>query len=77
MKFSKKNDIISLQNQSSDLSHSIRVLAGIGIDFADSSSILLTDGVRGSWGGKEMERVSEANHPRFKIMETQSDRRQT
>lgn len=61
MKFSKKNDIILLQNQSSDLSHSIRVLAGIGIDFVDSDTELLIGGVRSGWGGKEMERVREAN----------------
>lgn len=65
MKFSKKNDIILLQNQSSDLSHSIRVLAGIGIDFVDSGTELLIGGLRSSWGGKEMERVTEANWLRF------------
>lgn len=65
MKFSKKNDIILLQNQSSDLSHSIRVLAGIGIDFVDSGTELLIGGVRSGWGGKEMERVREANWLRF------------
>lgn len=61
MKFSKKNDIILLQNQSSHLLPSIRVLARIGIDFVDSSTELLIGGLRSSWGGKEMERVREAN----------------